>query len=56
MSDLPLGVHRIPDSNVVISGYQGGGAMGILFGAVGMLVQSSVNAQAWPGQGAQRRG
>jgi hypothetical protein len=46
MSDLPLGVHRIPDSNVVISGYQGGGAMGILFGAVGMLVQSSVNAQA----------
>lgn len=44
MSDLPMGVHRIPDSNVVVSGYQGGGGIGMLFGVVGMLVQSSVNA------------
>ena len=43
MSDLPMGVHRIPDSNVVVSGYQGGGGIGMLFGVVGMLVQSSVN-------------
>jgi hypothetical protein len=43
MSDLPLGVHRIPNSNVVISGYQGG--VGILFGLVGVLVQSSINAE-----------
>jgi hypothetical protein len=42
MSDLPMGVHRIPDSNVVISGQQGG--VGMLFGVVGMLVQSSINA------------
>lgn len=46
MSDLPLGVHRIPDSNVVVSGYQGGGGIGMLFGVVGMLVQSSVNTGA----------
>ena len=43
MSDLPMGVHRIPDSNVVVSGYQGGGGIGMLFGVVGMLVQSSIN-------------
>ncbi|HEX4694209.1 hypothetical protein [Sphingomonas sp.] len=46
MSDLPMGVHRIPDSNVVISGQQGGGGIGMLFGVVGMLVQSSINTQA----------
>jgi len=43
MSDLPMGVHRIPDSNVVVSGYQGGGGIGMLFGVVGTLVQSSIN-------------
>lgn len=46
MSDLPMGVHRIPDSNVVISGQQGGGGIGMLFGLVGVLVQSSINAEA----------
>lgn len=50
MSDLPMGVHRIPDSNVVVSGYQGGGGIGMLFGVVGMLVQSSVNAQSGAGK------
>jgi len=45
MSDLPMGVHRIPDSNVVVSGYQGGGGIGMLFGVVGMLVQSSINTE-----------
>jgi len=44
MSDLPMGVHRIPDSDVVVSGYQGGGGIGMLFGVVGTLVQSSINA------------
>jgi hypothetical protein len=43
MSDLPMGVHRIPDSDVVVSGYQGGGGIGMLFGVVGTLVQSSIN-------------
>ncbi len=46
MSDLPMGVHRIPESNIIISGHQKGGGIGILFGLVGMLAQSSANAQA----------
>ncbi|MEO9130319.1 MAG: hypothetical protein ABI240_03825 [Sphingomonas sp.] len=50
MSDLPMGVHRIPDSNVVVSGYQGGGGIGILFGVVGMLVQSSINTETGTGK------
>jgi len=50
MSDLPMGVHRIPDSNVVVSGYQGGGGIGVLFGVVGMLVQSSINAETGTGK------
>ncbi|MBX9858862.1 MAG: hypothetical protein K2Y20_04630 [Sphingomonas sp.] len=49
-SDLPMGVHRIPDSNVVVSGYQGGGALGILFGVVGMLVQSSISTETTTGK------
>ncbi|HNJ47004.1 MAG TPA: hypothetical protein PK479_01110 [Novosphingobium sp.] len=50
MSDLPMGVHRIPDSNVVVSGYQGGGGIGLLFGVVGTLVQSSINTQTGTGK------
>lgn len=50
MSDLPMGVHRIPDSNVVVSGYQGGGGIGMLFGVVGVLVQSSINAGTGTGK------
>ncbi|MBK7283089.1 MAG: hypothetical protein IPI83_00600 [Sphingomonadales bacterium] len=52
MSDLPMGVHRIPDSDVVISGHQGGGGIGMLFGVVGVLVQSSINADAGTGRSA----
>ena len=44
MSDLPMGVHRIPDSNVVVSGHQKGGGIGMLFGIVGVAIQSSANA------------
>ena len=44
MNDLPMGVHRIPDSNVIISGHQKGGGIGMLFGVVGMAIQSSTNA------------
>ena len=50
MSDLPMGVHRIPDSDVVVSGYQGGGGIGMLFGVVGVLVQSSINTEAGTGK------
>jgi hypothetical protein len=45
MADLPMGIHRIPDSNVIISGHQKGGGIGMLFGVVGMVVQSSANAE-----------
>ncbi|WEK02037.1 MAG: hypothetical protein P0Y59_10270 [Candidatus Sphingomonas phytovorans] len=52
MSDLPMGAHRIPDSNVIISGHQKGGALGSVFGIFGILVQSAANADA--GKGAVR--
>lgn len=45
-SDLPMGSHRIPDSNVIISGHQKGGAIGPIFGLFGMLAQSAANADA----------
>lgn len=50
MSDLPMGVHRIPDSDVVISGHQGGGGIGTLFGVFGVLLQSSINAETGTGK------
>jgi hypothetical protein len=50
MTDLPMGVHRIPDSNVIISGHQKGGAIGVLFGPIGMLVQSTANAEGGTGK------
>jgi len=50
LSDLPMGVHRIPESNVIISGHQKGGALGIIFGLPGMLIQSSANAETGTGR------
>jgi hypothetical protein len=45
-TDLPLGTYRVPNSDVIISGHQKGGAAPmLLFGVVGMAVQGSVNAQ-----------
>jgi hypothetical protein len=49
MSDVPMGVHRIPDCNVVISGHQKGG-IGFLFGVVGLLAQSAANTQTGTGK------
>jgi hypothetical protein len=46
MSDLPMGVKRIPDSNIVVSGHQKGGALGLLFGVVGVAIQSAANTDA----------
>jgi len=44
-TDLPLGTYRVPNSDVIISGHQKGGAMPmLLFGLVGVAVQSGVNA------------
>jgi hypothetical protein len=45
-TDLPLGVYSVPNSDVIISGHQKGGAAPmLLFGVVGLAVQSSVNSQ-----------
>ena len=43
-SDLPAGTHSVPDSQVVVSGHQKGGAVGILFGVVGVLAQGAINS------------
>jgi len=43
-SDLPMGAHRVPDSQVIVSGHQKGGAGGLLFGLVGLAVQSAANS------------
>src|SRR5688500_18449051 len=42
-TDLPIGTYRVPDSQVIISGHQKGGAAGLLFGVVGVAIQHSVN-------------
>lgn len=51
-TDLPVGTHRVPDSQVIISGHQKGGAAGILFGPLGLLVQGAVNSNI--GEGATK--
>src|SRR5437016_883240 len=45
-SDLPMGVYRIPDSQVIISGHQKASGAGILFGVLGLAVTSAVNTAA----------
>lgn len=53
-SDLPPGTHRVPDSEVIISGHQKGGAAPVLlFGLVGLAVQSAVNSSAGADASAQ---
>ena len=42
-NDLPIGVYRVPNTNVIISGHQEGGNIGMLFGLVGVLAQDAVN-------------
>jgi len=49
LTDLPMGAHRIPGSNVIISGHQKGGALGPIFGVFGVLAQSAANADAGRG-------
>ena len=44
-TDLPMGTYRVPNSDVIISGHQKGGAAPmLLFGVIGLAVQGSVNA------------
>jgi hypothetical protein len=42
-TDLPIGTYRVPDSQVIISGHQKGGAAGLLFGVVGVAIQHGIN-------------
>jgi hypothetical protein len=43
-TDLPMGTYRVPNSDVIISGHQKGGAAPmLLFGVIGLAVQGSVN-------------
>lgn len=44
-SDLPMGVHRVPGSQVIVSGHQKNGA-GFMFGLIGVAVESAVNSSA----------
>ena len=41
-----MGAHRIPNSNVIITGHQKGGSLGAIFGVFGMLAQGAANAEA----------
>lgn len=43
-TDLPMGTYRVPNSDVIISGHQKGGATGMLFGMIGIAIQGSINA------------
>ena len=45
-TDLPIGTYVVPNSDVIISGHQKGGAAPmLLFGVIGLAVQGSINAQ-----------
>src|SRR5213075_2189431 len=48
-SDVAMGAYRVPDSSLIISGYQKGGALGLLFGPIGLVAQSAVNSGAAKG-------
>jgi hypothetical protein len=42
-SDLPIGVYRVPKTNVIISGHQGNAAgVGMMFGLVGVLAADAI--------------
>ncbi|MFC5497653.1 hypothetical protein ACFPOE_08920 [Caenimonas terrae] len=45
-NDLPIGVYRVPDSHVVITGHQKGQGAALLFGLVGVAVAHAANASA----------
>jgi len=48
-SDVAMGAYRVPGGNLIISGYQKGGALGLLFGPVGLIAQGAVNSEAAKG-------
>lgn len=49
-TDLPLGTYRVPNSDLIISGHQKGGAAPmLLFGLIGVAVQSGINSNQGKG-------
>jgi hypothetical protein len=49
-TDLPLGTYRVPNSDLIISGHQKGGAAPmLLFGLIGVAVQSGINSSQGKG-------
>ena len=45
-NDLPIGVYRVPQSQVIVAGYNRGGGAGFLFGVAGVLIQDAVETGA----------
>jgi hypothetical protein len=45
-TDLPIGVYRVPDSHVIITGHQKGQVAGLLFGVIGVAIAHAANASA----------
>ena len=43
--DLPAGVYRVPDSQVIISGHQSDGLLQTVLGPLGRVMQSSINSE-----------
>ncbi|MGS2718333.1 hypothetical protein ACVBE9_09190 [Eionea flava] len=43
-TDLPIGVYRVPNSQSLISGHQSNASFGILFGVLGVAIQSSIES------------
>lgn len=41
-TDLPIGVYRIPSTNVIIAGHQSGAGIGMMFGVVGVLAADAI--------------
>jgi hypothetical protein len=43
-SDAPIGVYRVPESDVFISGHQKGAGFGMFFGLIGVAVENAVGS------------
>jgi hypothetical protein len=44
LNDLPLGAYRVPESEVIVSGHQTTGGIGMAFGLVGVLVSDAIDS------------
>jgi len=49
-TDLPIGVYRVPNTNVIVSGHQEGGNIGMMFGVLGVLAQDAVETGVGKGK------